>query len=149
MLVVRLTLRPLRPGLLPLGFFLLALLEFLRLLAVLLLQLLHLLLMTLLELLFALRVGIALFHLLLFLHLFLLQALTLRVLLLTQLFLLSLLLFRENRICAVRVRRTILIRPHICRRPVFRAVGFDTVVAAVFQRTVGILVAQSWRRAVL
>ena len=131
LLVVRRTLRLLRPGLLPLGFFLLALLEFLRLLVVLLLQLLHLLLVALIELLFALRVSIALFHLLLFLHLLLLHALALRVLLLAQLFLFVLLLFREDRICAVRVRRTILVRPHICRRPVFRSVGFDSVVAAV------------------
>jgi hypothetical protein len=139
----------LRPGLLPLDFPLPALLELLRLLFVLLLQLLRLLLVTLLELLFALRVGVALFHLLLFLHLLLLHALALGVLLPAQLFLFALLLFRENRIYAVRVRRTIFIRPDIFRRPIFRAIGFYPVVAAVFRRAIGIFVTQSWRRAVL
>ena len=83
----------LRLLLLPVAFFLLALLQLLGLLIVPLLQLLLLLLMTLLQVLPVLCVGVALFQLLLFLRLPLPHTLAFRVLLPTQIVLFTLLLF--------------------------------------------------------
>ena len=123
-------------GLLALDFFVLALLQFLRLLVVLLLQLLRLLLVALLQILLALHVGIALVELLLFLRLFLLHALAFGVLLLAQLLLFALMLFHYGRIDAVRIGWTVVIWPRIGRWPIFRPVRLDSSIPPAFRRTI-------------
>src|SRR5262249_50505530 len=127
-----------------------ALLQLLCLLLVPLLQLLLLLLMTLLQVLPALCVGIAPFHFLLFLRLLLLHTLAFGVLLLAQFVLVPLLPFHQSRVNSVRIRaicirRTIIIPPRIFRGPIFRLVHVHSIVAAIFGRTICVVVAERRR----